>query len=413
MLKPYNACIDGSDARKPIVSEEKSSSPEPLLRQQQLGPLVNESRRQNRDVGAAPPAKSGRCRDFLVLDAAIPEERDRWLALWQSWPNRDVVAHPGYAQRFARPEDRTVCGCQVGPDGGILFPLIVRPLSVEGWVGEIAGCDLVSPYGYGGPFGWGSYSTDAFWMGFDLWSSSIGAVSLFARLSLFRDSLIPFCGDVSEKGPAVIVSLEPAADLLLASYDQDARRNVRQAERAGVTVEIDRDCARLEQFLSIYYSTMDRRGASSIYYFTRQFFEDLTAYLSGQVTLFHAWHEGKVVSSQLLVISETYLYSFLNGTVEEGMRVRANPLLRHAVNLWGKSTGKQHVVLGGGYNSAEDSLFKYKQRYAPNTQVPFCVGTRIFDQAVYQSLIDRRAAWCDAHSVIWTPVEGFFPLYRG
>lgn len=413
MLKPYNACIAGAGPQRPIVSEEQSSSAESMLRHQQIDLQVTESRRQTGDAGGVPPEKSIKRADFLVLDAAIPEERERWLALWQSWPNRDVLAHPGYAQRFARPEDRTVCACQIGPDGGILFPLIVRPISVEGWAGEITGCDLVSPYGYGGPFGWGSYATNAFWTGFDVWSSSIGAVSLFARLALFRDSLIPFCGDVSEKGPAIIVSLEPAADSLLASYDQEARRNVRQAERAGVTVEIDRDCTRLEQFLTIYHSTMDRRGARSIYYFTQQFFEDLIAGLPGQVTLFHAWHEGKVVSSQLLVVSETYLYSFLNGTVEEGMRVRANPLLRHAVNLWGKSTGKHHVVLGGGYNSAEDSLFKYKQRYAPNTQVPFCVGTRIFDQGVYQSLIDRRTTWCDARSIKWTPAEGFFPLYRG
>lgn len=412
MLKPYNARIAGAGPKNATVSAEKSPPAEPLLRQQQIDLRGTESRQMNGDAGVAPPAESGKRGDFLVLDAAIPAERDRWIALWQSWPNRDVLAHPGYAQRFARPEDRTLCGCQVGPEGGVLFPLIVRPISVEGWAGDFGGCDLVSPYGYGGPFGWGSYASDAFWAGFDTWGRSMGAVSLFARLSLFRESLIPFHGDVSEKGPAVIVSLEPEADSLLASYDQDARRNVRQAERAGVTVEIDRDCTRLEQFLTIYYSTMDRRGARSIYYFPRQFFEDLIACLPGQVTLFHAWHEGKVVSSQLLIVSETYLYSFLNGTVEAGMRVRANPLLRHAVNLWGKSTGKHHVVLGGGYNSAEDSLFKYKQRYAPNTQVPFCVGTRIFDQAVYQFLVDRRAAWCDAQRIDWTPTEGFFPLYR-
>ena len=169
-------------------------------------------------------------------------------------------------------KDQTVCVCQAGSDGGVLFPLIVRPISVGRLGGEtlLAAGSCVTAWMVD-PFGWGSYAMDAFWVGFD----SMGqvhrcSVIICPIVSGFRESLIPFTGDVSEKGPAVIVSLEPEAESLLASYDQDARRNVRQAERAGGLVEIDRDCTRLEEF-TIYYSTMDRRGACSIYYFPRQF----------------------------------------------------------------------------------------------------------------------------------------------
>ncbi|MEO7864217.1 MAG: GNAT family N-acetyltransferase, partial [Nitrospirales bacterium] len=330
---------------------------------------------------------------FLLLDAAVPEQRAQWLDLWRTWPNRDVVAHAAYAQLFAGPEDRVVCACQMGVEGGILFPLIVRPLRIEPW-GEEEGetYDLVSPYGYGGPFGWGSFRVEAFWMGFDRWVASIRAVSLFTRFSLFKDQLIPFYGDTLAKVPCVIVSLTQEPEALLGSYVKTVRENVHQAERAGVTLELDLECRRLEEFLAVYYSTMNRLGALATYYFPKSFFERLIAQLPGQVALFHARHNQRIVSSELLLISKNYLYPFLAGTLEEGLRLRANPLLRHGVNLWGKAQGKQHVVLGGGY-SGEDSLLLYKKRFAPNGGVQFCVGTRILDNHMYQTLIDKRATW--------------------
>src|SRR5689334_6229885 len=117
---------------------------------------------------------------FKVLDAAVPEQYAEWMALWRRWPRRDVVAHPEYAQLFARPEDRTICACQDHAEGAILFPLILRPMSAEPWCGhDMDACDLISPYGYGGPFGWGRYWVEDFWAGFDRWASTVRAVSLF------------------------------------------------------------------------------------------------------------------------------------------------------------------------------------------------------------------------------------------
>ncbi len=350
---------------------------------------------------------------FILLDSAVPEQRAQWLDLWHLWPTQDVVAHPGYVELFARTGDRVVCACQIGVNSGILFPLIVRPLCSEQWgQGEGETCDLVSPYGYGGPFGWGTYNVEEYWTGFEQWAQTIRAVSLFARLSLFKDQLIPFLSDTLVKGPCVIVSLEKPADMLLQGYDKAARENVRQAERAGVTLEPDPECRRLDEFLTVYYSTMNRLEALPMYYFPKSFFERLIGQLPGRVALFHAIHNQRIISTELLLNSKDHIYSFLGGTLEEGLRLRANPLLRHGVNLWGKAQGKQQVVLGGGY-SGEDSLLRFKQRYAPNGSVSFTVGAKIFDSHSYQGLIDKRAAWEREQGNAWSPGIGFFPAYRG
>ena len=351
---------------------------------------------------------------FLLLHAEVPEERAQWLDLWHMWPTQDVVAHPGYVELFARPGDRVVCAGQIGVESGILFPLIVRPICSEPWGRGEGGdiCDLVSPYGFGGPFGWGPYNVEEYWTGFDRWVASIRGVSLFTRLSLFKDKLIPFYGDVLAKIPCVIVSLTQEPEAILGSYVKTVRENVRHAERAGVTLEPDPECRRLGEFLTVYNSTMNRLGALPMYYFPKSFFERLIAQLPSQVALFHALHNQHVVSSELLLVSKTYLYPFLAGTLEEGLRLRANPLLRHGVNLWGKAQGKQQVVLGGGY-SREDSLLLYKQRFAPNGGVQFYVGTRILDNHTYQALIEKRATWEREQGNQWAPAEGFFPAYRG
>lgn len=351
--------------------------------------------------------------DFLLLDAAVPEQRAQWLDLWRAWPQRDVAAHPVYVQLFAGPQDQAVCACQMGYDGGILFPLIVRSLRSEPWAGEGTDiCDLVSPYGYSGPFGWGLFKVEPFWTGLDKWAHAIHAVSLFTRFSLFKEHLVPFYGDTLVKGSCVIVSLSKDPDALFQSYHKAVRENIRQAERAGVTIEADPECRRLDEFLSIYYSAMNRLAALPMYYFPKSFFETLIAELPEQVLLFHALHNERVVSTELLLISENYLYAFLGGTLENGLQLRANPLLRHGVNLWGKTHGKNHILLGGGYSGA-DSLLRYKQRFSSTGDVSFSIGTKLFDSHSYQTLIDKRASWERQQGNSWSPACGFFPSYRG
>lgn len=349
---------------------------------------------------------------FTLLDAAVPAERAKWLALWETWPQRDIVAHPGYVEMFAGSGDRTVCACQDARNGGIVFPLIVRSIEAEPWAGGMSDtCDLVSPYGYGGPFGWGVNSPNAFWAGFEEWVRSIHAVSLFARLSVFAEQLIAFPGERVVKGPSVIVRVTCDQQSLLKSYDKSARENIRQAERAGVTVEVDADCRRLDEFLNVYYATMKRLDALPLYFFSKAFFERLIRTLSQQMLLIHASHQQQVVSSEMLLLSQNYVYSFLAGTSAVGMSIRANPLLRHTVNVWAAMNGKQAVLLGGGY-AGKDSLLHYKQRFAPTSQGEFAVGTRIFDPIAYQALVDRRLEWERPTASTWTPVPGFFPAYR-
>ena len=348
-----------------------------------------------------------------ILDASIPSQRSTWLQIWQRWPNREVWAHPEYVSLFGRPGDCIICVAMEDASGGILFPLLLRALNTEPWAKDGDGWyDLASPYGFGGPFGWGTPDVTAFWNRLDQWANALRVVSLFTRLPLFEEQAIPFKGEVVTKGPSVVIPLEGGEASILKNYERSVREVLRHSERKGVSVIVDPHGDRLDEFFAVYYSTMERRAASSDYYFPMTLFTALRERLAEHVVFFHALHENRVVSTELQLISQTHTYAFLGGTTEKGLSHRANTALRHRTNVWGSENGKSHMVFGGSHRD-NDGLFAYKKRFAPHSVRMFQVGTRIFNPDQYVRLIELRRVWAAGQGELWAPSEGFFPAYRG
>jgi hypothetical protein len=348
------------------------------------------------------------------LDASQEPDRRKWLDLWNAWPRREIMAHPEYVRLFARPEDRAIAAAARTAGGGMLYPIIVRPLSAEPWAGpETRGCDLTTPYGYGGPFGWGVTEGDAraFWTAFDAWAAAQGAATSFARLSLFGEDLLPFNGETVSGGPNIVVRVDVADDALWNDYRSEARRSVGLARERNVTIEFDPTGARLDEFLRIYTATMDRRGASRGYYFPREFFEAFVRNLAGHFTIVHAIAGGRAISSEIVLLSAENAYSWLGGTLAEGFALGPNYLLKHESFLWCRARGRKTVVLGGGYQP-NDGILRYKQRFTRAADVPFLLGRKTYDAAAAGRLVERRRAWEQAQGRDWSPAADFFPDYR-
>lgn len=348
------------------------------------------------------------------LDASEPQERKRWIETWSAWPRRDIMAHPDYVRLFARPGDRAVAAVLRTAAGGILYPVLVRPLAGEPWAEPGArGCDLTTAYGYGGPFQWGAAASEAreFWTQFDAWAAAQGAATSFARLSLFSDELLPFNGDVVPNGPNVVVRVDVSKDALWSDYRSEARRSVGIARERNVAIQFDPTGERLDEFLAVYTSTMDRRGASSGYYFPRSFFEAFIQNLAGHFTFVHAVAGGRVISSEILLLSAEHAYSYLGGTLAEGFALAPNYLIKHESFLWCQEHGRKAVVLGGGYQP-NDGILRYKQRFTRAADRAFMLGRRIFDPEASGRLVERRREWERGQGREWSPAADFFPAYR-
>ena len=48
---------------------------------------------------------------FRVLDGDDPDDFALWVAIWESWTQREVFAHPCYARLFTRESGKPRCGC--------------------------------------------------------------------------------------------------------------------------------------------------------------------------------------------------------------------------------------------------------------------------------------------------------------
>jgi CelD/BcsL family acetyltransferase involved in cellulose biosynthesis len=351
---------------------------------------------------------------FRVLELNRAEDRAAWAALWHAWPGREVMAHPEYARLFSRSCDRVVCPVGEADGYTILFPLVLRPLAAEPWArpGEDR-CDAISPYGYGGPFAWGGRPQDPapFWDGYAAWARGARLVSTFVRLSLFPEQLAPLPFRVEAHSPNVVVDLTGGPEAVRRRYESSARRWLRIAQRAGVQVVVDPGGERLDDFLAVYTHTMRRRDASTWYHFPRSLFEALAARLPGCFVFFHAVAGGRVVCTDLTLVSSERVYAFLGGTLEDAFDLGPNYLVKHRIVEWAAAAGKRQYVLGGGHESG-DGLLRHKRSFAPRGEVPFRLATAVHDEGAYLELCQQRAASAAREGQAWSPRPRFFPAYN-
>lgn len=352
---------------------------------------------------------------LTIWKAEQAAERQLWLGLWQRWPGREVFAHPTYVELFAAPDDLVRCAVLESEHGTVLFPFIARPLADEAWT-DVPALDLTTAYGYGGPFVVDAADSaslaDEFWPAFRAEARALGAVSLFARLTLFEEDRLPWPEGMVELKRNVVRRLDLPADEIWRDYEHKVRKNVRIAERNGLRVTVDTEGVTLDDFLRIYEATMARVGATDTYYFPPDFYERLIREVPGSVAFFHVQDGDRVVSTELVLVSARHIYSFLGGTDADAFRKRPNDLLKHEVIRWGSAQGKAAYVLGGGYDG-EDGIFRYKKSFASHGVLPYYVGRMIFDPARYEELVAARDDWERQHGRIWQPGPDFFPAYRG
>jgi CelD/BcsL family acetyltransferase involved in cellulose biosynthesis len=346
---------------------------------------------------------------FAILDAKRDDDRRRWLDLWIRWPHREVQAHPAYLELFAEPTHHVRAAILDAGDRAVLYPFLQRPLPDD--LG-IEGSDLTSPYGYGGPYAWGSAVeslAEELWPRFDEWTRAERVVSEIVRLAVGAVDQLPYPGERIERQHNVIVPVATPPDELWTQFAHKVRKNVNKARNAGVHVDVDDTGTRLADFVRIYAATMARREAADVYRFPHTFFEQLTHTLPGQCCYFHAIHEDRVISTEVALVSAQRIYSFLGGTDESAFDLRPNDLLKFEMIRWAHANGKTEFVLGGGYRP-DDGIYRYKQSFAPSGSVPFYTGQRIFDAARYERLTTARSE--AASRAQMQLASGFFPAYR-
>ena len=336
------------------------------------------------------------------------EDQNKWDTIVRSFPDYEVLYLSGYSKAFMdeAPKNGTpILLLYEEKEERAINVVFKRDVSLDAKIGGKVEkgqfFDLITPYGYGGF--WGNISDwDKLIRTYTDYCRNNHYVCEFVRFELFTEYFKHFDGEVETRTRNVVRSLEMPLDEIWMDFKHKVRNNVKKARNHNLTCIIENTDEHIEDFLRIYYSTMDRSDAEGEYYFSKHFYEELNK-MKDNVMYFYVVYDGKIVASELVIYGPENAYSFLGGTDREYFDVRPNDFLKYEIIKWAKAKGLKNLVLGGGYG-ADDGIFQYKLCLAPHGIRDFYIGRRIFDKESYDKLVQLREG-----EIL---NDKYFPLYR-
>jgi len=269
--------------------------------------------------------------------------------------------------------------------------------------------DIVTPYGYGGPVIQETTNEkkllEGYFEAFSDYCQKNDIITEFIRFDLFENTQVrdQFYGDVTLVGKNIV------RDLNLPMTKDVRKSNLKNAElakKSGIKIISDKTGEYIDDFLDVYYSTMERTGADDYYYFKKPFFEQIHETMKDQFIYFHAVMDDKVISTALILIGKEKSFAFLAGTLGEYYDYHPEALVELTTIQWLKDKGLAKYIIGGGHEG-EDGIYLHKKGYARNGDYPFYVGKKVHDPIIYKKLINLRKTIGD-----FDGETSFFPKYR-
>ena len=232
-------------------------------------------------------------------------------------------------------------------------------------------------------------------------------VAVYSRLHPLTTeaSLLEGYGQAVEIGVTLSVDLTAPLDVQVARYERDLMRRIRQAGRKGFECEqAGIEC--LDDFLRVYYDTMDRVNADKAYYFDRSHFEYLMHEMSDVVRLFVCRIDGIVASACINGACGGIVEAYLAGTGTEYVRSSTSTLLYDTIRGFGSEIGAKAYHLGGGVGAQRDSLYRFKMSFGTQEHV-YYTWRHVANRDVYDEICQTVCGSGSAES------DGsYFPRYR-
>lgn len=349
--------------------------------------------------------------DYCVLGL---QDREKWLRelenVKESSP--DLYFRPEYCGLFIDQGEARLFIYREG-SASVIYPFLLRKVNlISALDGKLERdfFDITSPYGYGGPLGvpvvgelvWGN-----FYRCFTEYCEKNDIITEFIRFHplLGNRRLLQNFMEVERVSSVVNVDLGRSEEEIWRGYERNNRKNIKKAYREGLEVILEEAPAHFTDFHSIYQHTLLRNQAGEFYFFNNDFYDAIHKELKGNFLYAHTVKDEQVISTELLLYNETYIHSFLGGTLEQFYEVRPNNILKHEVIKWAKCRGIRYFLLGGGYREG-DGIFRYKRSFASDGVLDFYVGKKVHNHEAVNMLESMLSGKKNRES------EGYFPGYR-
>ncbi|MDR4949070.1 GNAT family N-acetyltransferase [Neobacillus cucumis] len=341
-------------------------------------------------------------------------EKESWYKFIKNAENQDIYFTPEYFEIYERNgEGKAKLFVYDNGKDFVYYPFLLRNLHNLTILKEISSkyrelYDITTPYGYGGPITSAKEEAikkkifiefEEIFESYCLRENIITEFVRFHPLILNHQDYKHIESTLNRHTIYIDLSLD--SEEIWANYDNKNRNRLRKAQANNYFTMVHRSPSDLEDFLRLYYKTMDKKNAYEYYYFQRDFFENSAELLKDHLELIEVVMDDKVIMSCFFMHYGDFIHYHLLGSDEDYLHFSPNNSLIHYVVEWGKAKGKKALHLGGGYTGDIDTLYRFKKRFNKYGDLPFYIGKKIHNQAIYDELVKDL------------PVpDNYFPLYR-
>ncbi len=321
----------------------------------------------------------------------------------------DIYFEPAYARLYETDEIKSVEYKFESQYGVITNLFMKRPIDFS--VGDgTKYFDIITPYGYGGPVI--HHATDKeklislFMQDFQRFANQQHIVSEFVRFHPIIGNGVDFKSAYNSIYDRKTVGTNLTyEDVIAMEFSKHKRKDIRRIlKNPDVHYEMNENPESLDDFVEIYYSTMDRDKADDYYYFKKDYFQNMITSFPNHVITCKVYLKDIVIAMGVYFRYRKYLHAHLSGTISEYLEFSPAYILKYALALYGHEKGYEVIHYGGGTSrSLENSLYKFKKDFGKNTEFDFYIAKRIWNQKVYQTLCNTAGVNADSE---------FFPAYR-
>lgn len=326
------------------------------------------------------------------------EEKNRWNTIVNSFQKVDIYYQYEYVKSLLASE--TAQGLLFyfhGTGASMCFPMLVKDISEDShfkrFLPQGLYFDMETPYGYGGPLFDSLDDEDVVIFRKELydWCNKNKIVSQFVRFNPVSDNVKQsgkLYDEVAYQHHTIFMDTTDKS-FIMSNMDTKNRNMVRKALKNGVEILIDDSLESIDEFKTVYHSTMDYHNADEMYYFPDEYYNYLKKEFLDHILLFRAVWKGKTISSALFFYDNKSMHYHLSGTLQEFRSLASANLLLYEAACWAAEHGIPVLHLGGGLTE-DDSLFGFKKQFNRTGYLDFWIGKTIFMPQAYQELLDIR-----------------------
>ncbi len=350
----------------------------------------------------------------MELEIIRTPQHDEWLEALHKAYRYDFYHCPSYQVLSAKnsSQEAVLIVCTEGPFT-IAIPLMFRPVNEVEGLEEFPFRDATSVYGYVGPVA--SHENipqsliDKFQEILCDFLKEKGIVCVFSRLHplINQKQLLTGLGDIVYVGETISIDLNSTVEEQWSRYRKDHKRRINRLRRMGFSCLRNSSNEYLDEFIAIYYETMNRVKADDSYYFDARYFRGLVEAHDLGMQLFSVIYEGEIVCSGLFSLCSDIVQAYLGGTKSRFLKYSPDRLIFDEGRIWANAAGANYFHIGGGVGAKEDSLFEFKAGFSRNRH-NFYVWRLILDGDIYETLQRKKEQWNRENECLPAP-RTFFP----